>query len=76
MARSISRVKSTLSKQTSQNILMSPHPAHLRQHTQCARHAKQHGVKVGLPDAEVLKQHAAVRVDVGPGVLDLRGTCK
>jgi len=45
---------------------------HLREHADGARHAKQHGVEGGLLDAVVLQQHAAVRVDVGPWVLDLR----
>mmetsp|Transcript_28783 Transcript_28783/g.73343 ORF Transcript_28783/g.73343 Transcript_28783/m.73343 type:complete len:234 (+) Transcript_28783:392-1093(+) len=48
-------------------------PHALRQHTQRARHAEQHGVEVGLADAVVLQQHARVRVHVGPRVLDLAG---
>ena len=51
-----------------------PRPAtpHLRQHAQRARHPEQHRVVVLLRDAVVLQQHAAVRVHVGPGVLDLQ----
>lgn len=51
----------------------SPCPrAHLRQHAERARHPEEHGVVVLLGDAVVLQQHAAVRVHVGPRVLDLR----
>ena len=50
------------------------HPfTHLRQHTQSTGHAEEHCVEALLLDVVVLQQHPAVGVNVGPGVLDLRG---